>query len=60
LVGVAVKVTDEPVHVGFVPVVNAIATEGTTTGFTVIVIPAEVAVVGVAQVALEVNTHVTI
>jgi hypothetical protein len=42
------------------PAVNAIATEGTTIGFTVIVIPAEVAVVGLTQVALEVKMHVTI
>jgi hypothetical protein len=37
-----------------------ILTEGTTTGFTVIVIAFDVAVVGLGQVALLVNTQVTI
>ncbi len=54
------NVTDEPAHVGFAPAVIAIATDGTTTGFIVIVIPVLVAVVGEAPVALLVITHVTI
>ena len=52
--------TDEPAHVGFVPVVNAIETAGVTTGFIVIVIPVDVAVVGLTHVAVEVITQVTI
>jgi hypothetical protein len=59
LVGVAVKVAEEPAHIGLVPEVSAIATEGTSTGFTVMVMPALVAVVGLAQVALEVSIQVT-
>lgn len=54
------KVADAPAHIGLAPVVKAIEAEGTTTGFTVIVIPVLVAVVGLAQVAFEVNTHETI
>jgi hypothetical protein len=60
LVGVAVKVTADPAQVGLVPAVNAIETAGISTGFTVMVIPALVAVVGLAQVALDVSTQVTI
>jgi hypothetical protein len=56
---VAVNVTDAPAHIGFDPAVMAIAIDGTNTGFTVMVIPALVAVVGLAQVALEVSIHVT-
>lgn len=59
-VGVAVNVTDEPAHIGLLPAVIAIDTEGTTTGFTVIVMLFDVAVVGEAHVALDVRTHVTI
>jgi hypothetical protein len=59
LVGVAVKVTADPAQVGLVPAVNAMLTEGTNTGFTVMVMPALVAVVGLAQVAFEVSTQVT-
>jgi hypothetical protein len=59
LVGVAVNVTADPAQVGFVPAVNAMLTEGTNTGFTVMVMPALVAVVGLAQVALDVRMHVT-
>jgi hypothetical protein len=59
LVGVAVNVTADPAQVGLVPAVNAMLTEGTSTGFTVMVMPALVAVVGLAQVALEVSTQVT-
>ena len=59
MVDVAVNVTDEPAQVGLVPVVSAIDTAGTRTGFTVIVMPLLVAVVGLAQVAFEVKTQVT-
>jgi hypothetical protein len=57
---VAVKVTDEPAHVGFDPAVMAIATDGTTKGLTVMVIPALVAVVGLAHGELDVKIQVTI
>ena len=60
MVGVAVKVTDEPAQVGFVPEVKVIETEGTRTGFTVIVMPVLIAVAGLAQVAFDVRTQVTI
>ena len=59
MVGVAVNVTEDPVQVGFVPDVIAIDTAGTRTGFTVMVIPVLVAVVGLAQVAFDVSTQVT-
>ena len=42
------------------PAVSAIETAGVTLAFTVIVMPFDVAVAGLAQVALEVRTHVTI
>jgi len=58
-VGITVKVIEEPAHVGLVPAVIAIETAGTNTGFKVIVIPALVAVVGLAQGELDVITHVT-
>ena len=54
------KVADAPAHIGLVPVVNAIDTEGTTEEFTVIVIPVLVAVNGLAHGALEVRIQVTI
>ena len=60
MVSVAVKVTDDPAQVGFTPDVIAIDTEGTSTGFTVIVMPVLVAVTGLAQVAFDVRTQVTI
>jgi hypothetical protein len=60
LVGVAVKVTADPAQVGLVPAVNAMLTEGTNTGFTVMVIPALVAVVGAAQGEFDVSMQVTI
>ena len=58
LVGVAVNVTEVPAQI----VVNEAATEtdGVTTGFTVMVIALDVAVVGEAQEAVEVITHVII
>ena len=46
-------------QVGFEPLVSAMLTDGVTVGFTVMVIVFDVAVVGDAQVALEVMTHVT-
>ena len=60
MTGVAVKVAEAPAHMGFVPIVRAILTDGVTTGFTVMVTPLLVAVVGFAQTALEVSTQVTI
>jgi hypothetical protein len=60
LLGVAVKVSDEPAQLGFVPVVKAIVTDGVTLEVLLIVIEFEVAVADVAQVALEVNIHATI
>ena len=59
LVGVAVNVEVVPEHLGFVPLVKAIATLGVTVVLTVIVTAEFVAVVVVAQVALLVNTQVT-
>ena len=53
------NVTELFVHVGLAPLVSAMLTDGVTVGFTVIVIVFDVAVVGDAQVALEVRTHVT-
>ena len=58
--GVAVKVTDAPVQVGLVPDVIAITTDGTTLGFTVMVIELDVAVVTVAHGAFDVIMQVTI
>jgi hypothetical protein len=56
LVGEAVNVTAEPVHAGLLLVETE--TEGVTL-LTCIVIPDELAVAGVAQLALEVITQVT-
>jgi hypothetical protein len=58
LVGVAVKVTEAPEQI-VVPEPLAILTAGTTTGLTVMVTVLEVAVVGLAQAALDVSTQVT-
>jgi hypothetical protein len=55
-----VNVSEDPAQDGLVPDVKAIATEGTTTVFTVIVTPVLVAVVGLAQGEFEVITQVTI
>lgn len=52
------NVTELPVQVGLEPEVMAILIEGFTTGFTIMVIPDEVTVEGLAQVALEVILHV--
>ena len=59
LVGTAVKVTLAPAQM-VLPGFAEIETDGTTTGFTVMVMLLEVAVVGLAHVALLVKTHVTI
>ena len=59
-VGVAVNVSELPEHVGFVPEVNAIETEGATVVLTVTVIPFDVAVDGDAQAAFDVMIQVTI
>jgi hypothetical protein len=56
---VAVNVIDDPEQLGFVPLVKAIAKEGTRVAFTVIVIPLLVAEVGLAQGEFEVITQVT-
>jgi len=57
LVGVAVNVTLVPEHI--VVADAATATEGVTVVFTVIVTGVEVAVVGDAQVAVDVMMQVT-
>ena len=57
LVGEAVNVTAEPVHAGLLLVETK--TEGVVTLLTCIVIPDELAVAVVAQLALEVITQVT-
>ena len=54
------KVAEAPAHIGLVPDVCAIATDGVTFEVTVMVIPELVAVDVVTQVALEVITQVTI
>ena len=59
MTGVAVKVTDDPAHVGFVPEVIAIKTAGVRTGLMVIVMPVDVAVAGLAHVASDVISQVT-
>jgi len=55
LVGTAVKVTCEPEQVGLLS--TEIETDGVTVGVTLIVIVFELAVAGLAQLALEVSTH---
>lgn len=57
---VAVKVEDAPVHIGFVPLVCAIAMAGATVEFTVIVITELLAVGVLGQAALLVITHLTV
>ena len=59
MVGVAVNVTDDPAHVGFDPEVIPIVTAGIKTGLIVIVMPVDVAVVGLAHVASDVISQVT-
>lgn len=58
LVGVAVNVTVLPLHI--VVCVALILKDGVTSGFTVMVMLLDVAVVGDAQLALEVSTQVII
>ena len=57
--GVAVNVSELPAHVGLSPAVNAIETDGVKTGLMIIVIPDEVAVLFVTQIAFDVISHVT-
>jgi len=57
LVGVAVNVTLVPAQM--VVAEAETATEGVTTGLTVMVMPVDVAVVGEAHEAVEVMIHVT-
>ncbi len=52
----AVKITELFIHVGFEPVVIAVATVGAALGITDNVILALVAIVVLTQFALEVNT----
>ena len=59
MVGVAVNVADAPAHSGLVPDVCAMETDGVTTALTVMVIPFEVAVAGLAQERLDVITQLT-
>ena len=53
------NVVDEPVHIGLLPVVSAITTDGGADDVTVIVIPALVAVNGLAQGEFDVMIQVT-
>jgi hypothetical protein len=57
-VGLAVNVTLVPVQI-VLPGLAVMITEGVTNGFTVIVMAFDVAVVGLAQLALLVSTQVT-
>jgi hypothetical protein len=59
LVSVAVKVIGAPAQAGLLPPVILIATVGVTAGFTVMLILLEVAVVGDAQLELDVSTQLT-
>ena len=54
----AVNVTDVPAQI-VLPGLAAMFTDGVTVAVIVIVIVLEVAVAGLAQVAVEVSTHVT-
>jgi hypothetical protein len=60
LVGVAVNVSELPLQLGLEPAVCAIDTAGVTLVVTDIKIEFDVAVVGLAQAALDVITHVTL
>ena len=60
MVGVAVKVVVIPEHIGLVPVVKAIATEGVKLAATTMVIALEVAVGEEAHATEVVITQVTI
>ena len=57
MVGVAVNVTELPGHTDVVGVL--ITTDGVTVGLTVMVMVSEVAVAGMAQVAVELITQYT-
>ena len=59
MVGVGVKVIEAPEQVGLLPEVNAMETAGTNVEFTAMFIAVLVAVVGLAQVAVEVIIQVT-
>ena len=59
LVGVAVKVTEDPEAVGLVPAVIAMLTDGATDGFTLIVMLLLDAVVEVAHAEFDVMVHAT-
>ena len=59
LVGVAVKVQLEPAHAGFVPVVRAILTDGTSELPIVIVIVLEETLKTVPQAEFTVSTQET-
>ena len=59
LVGEAVKVTDAPAQVGFVPVVCAMLTAGADGAFTVTVIELDVAGLPITPLWLEVITQLT-
>jgi hypothetical protein len=59
LTGVAVNVAEAPAHCGLLPEVREMLTAGVSKGFTDIVIPLLSAMVGLAQVALEVMVQVT-
>ena len=60
MVGVAVNVTELPEAAGLVPLVRAMLTAGATEALMVMVIELLVAVVGLAQLRLDVITHDTI
>jgi hypothetical protein len=60
LVMLAVKVTLAPAQMVLSASLELMVMVGVTKALTVLVMPVEVAVVGLAQVALEVNTQVTI
>ena len=60
MVGVAVKVTEEPEQVGFAPDVMAIDTDGVTGVVMLSVIALLVAVAEVTQLTLLVITQVTL
>lgn len=55
----AVNVNDSPPHAGLVPEVMAVVMVGVMVPLVVIVVELDVAVVGLAQLKLEVITHVT-
>ena len=54
------KVAGAPIHIGLVPDVIAMDTDGATDDVTVIVVPALVPVNGLAQGELDVRIQVTV